>query len=106
VCLILLSLNAILQNDKALECPLTQKKDGGKFSVTTSKVIDTKLFIGEAMFGLGWGIAGLCPGPAMFLAVAGYQNVLMRWWPSFFVGAFLAEKVKDIQTGKDSSSSK
>jgi len=91
-----------LQNDKALECPLAQKKDGGKFNVTTSKVIDTKLFIGEAMFGLGWGIAGLCPGPAMFLAVAGYQNVLMRWWPSFFVGAFLAEKVKNI--GKDSSS--
>mmetsp|Transcript_2763 Transcript_2763/g.4205 ORF Transcript_2763/g.4205 Transcript_2763/m.4205 type:complete len:382 (-) Transcript_2763:143-1288(-) len=94
----------VFKNDKALECPLTQKKDGGKFSVTTSKVIDTKLFIGEAMFGLGWGIAGLCPGPAMFLAVAGYQNVLMRWWPSFFVGAFLAEKVKNI--GKDSSSSK
>jgi hypothetical protein len=92
-----------LQNDKALECPLAQKKDGGKFNVTTSKVIDTKLFIGEAMFGLGWGIAGLCPGPAMFLAVAGYQNVLMRWWPSFFVGAFLAEKVKNIGN-KDSSS--
>ena len=59
---------------------------------------------GGAMFGLGWGIAGLCPGPAMFLAVAGYQNVLMRWWPSFFVGAFLAEKVKNIQIGNSSSS--
>jgi len=88
-----------LQNDKALECPLSQKKDGGKFNVPTNKVIDRNLIIGEALFGLGWGIAGLCPGPAMFLAVAGYQNVLIRWWPSFYIGAFLAEKVKKIQSG-------
>ena len=81
------------KNAKALECPLSLKSSGGHFNVPTNKVIDTKLLIGEAMFGLGWGIAGLCPGPAMFLACAGYPNVLFRWWPSFFIGALIAENL-------------
>jgi len=83
----------IVKNAKALECPLSLKSSGGHFNVPTNKVIDTKLLIGEAMFGLGWGIAGLCPGPAMFLACAGYPNVLFRWWPSFFIGALIAENL-------------
>ncbi|KAL7527361.1 hypothetical protein ACHAXR_003863 [Thalassiosira sp. AJA248-18] len=86
----------VFKNSKALECPLTQKSSIGHFSVPTNKVIDNKLMIGEAIFGLGWGIAGLCPGPAMFLACAGYPNVLLKWWPCFFVGSFLAEKVKSF----------
>ena len=84
-----------LQNTNVLECPISQKKDGGHFSVPTSKIIDKNLIIGESLFGLGWGFAGLCPGPAMFLAVAGYPNILYRWWPSFFIGSYLAEKVKN-----------
>lgn len=84
------------KNDKALECPLSQKSSNGHFNVPTNKIIDTKLVIGEVFFGLGWGIAGLCPGPAMFLACAGYPNVLLRWWPSFYVGTFLAEWVKSL----------
>lgn len=27
--------------------------------------IDSKLIIGSAMFGMGWGLAGLCPGPSI-----------------------------------------
>ena len=50
--------------------------------------------LGELTFGLGWGIAGLCPGPAMVRGAAGYPNVLFRWWPMFFVGALWAEKLK------------
>ncbi len=86
----------VFKNTKALECPLSQKTSTGHFNIPTNKVIDNKLIIGEAIFGLGWGMAGLCPGPAMFLACAGYPNVLLRWWPSFFVGSFLAEKVKGL----------
>mmetsp|Transcript_3814 Transcript_3814/g.7748 ORF Transcript_3814/g.7748 Transcript_3814/m.7748 type:complete len:285 (-) Transcript_3814:213-1067(-) len=87
----------VFQNSKALECPLSQKKSVGHFDVPTNQVIDFNLIFGEALFGLGWGAAGLCPGPAMFLAFAGYPNVLLRWWPSFFVGSLLAEQVKNAQ---------
>lgn len=30
-----------------------------------SRIIDTKLIVGAALFGLGWGAAGLCPAPAL-----------------------------------------
>jgi uncharacterized membrane protein YedE/YeeE len=96
----------VFKNSKALDCPLGQKASNGRFNVPTNKIIDRKLLIGEAIFGLGWGIAGLCPGPAMFLAVAGYPNVLLRWWPSFFVGSFLAEKVKSLSVKVHVSPSK
>ena len=50
------------QNDyTVLNCPLSQDK-GGKFNVPTNRTIDTKLVLGAVLFGLGWGIGGLCPG--------------------------------------------
>ena len=85
------------KNSKSLDCPINQKGKSACFNVPTNKTIDNNLVIGEALFGLGWGFAGLCPGPAMFLAFAGYPNILFRWWPSFFVGSLLAEQVKSIQ---------
>lgn len=38
---------------------------GDSFSLPGKKDIDLKLIIGAVLFGLGWGIAGLCPGPAI-----------------------------------------
>ena len=35
------------------------------FSVPTSKILDKRLVIGSALFGIGWGLVGLCPGPAL-----------------------------------------
>jgi uncharacterized membrane protein YedE/YeeE len=36
-----------------------------KWSVPTRKDIDWRLIIGSAIFGIGWGLAGVCPGPAL-----------------------------------------
>lgn len=36
-----------------------------QFNVPTSRVIDAKLVGGSAVFGIGWGIAGFCPGGAL-----------------------------------------
>eukprot|EP00581_Thalassiosira_minuscula_P027973 CAMPEP_0183759938 /NCGR_PEP_ID=MMETSP0739-20130205/7409_1 /TAXON_ID=385413 /ORGANISM="Thalassiosira miniscula, Strain CCMP1093" /LENGTH=388 /DNA_ID=CAMNT_0025997805 /DNA_START=228 /DNA_END=1395 /DNA_ORIENTATION=+ len=96
---------SVIRNSNALKCPLGQKDTVGKFSIPTNKIIDSKLVLGEAVFGLGWGMAGLCPGPAMILASCGYPNVLYRWWPMFFVGSFLAEKAKSILASRASGAS-
>ena len=34
-------------------------------------LIDARLLIGSALFGMGWGLAGVCPGPAIVAAGSG-----------------------------------
>ena len=38
---------------------------GGTFDQPDTQIIDRKLVIGAVLFGLGWGLAGICPGPAV-----------------------------------------
>jgi uncharacterized membrane protein YedE/YeeE len=38
---------------------------GGKFHLPTQRQIDLPLVGGSALFGVGWGLAGICPGPAL-----------------------------------------
>ncbi|KAG1735840.1 hypothetical protein EDD22DRAFT_1045313 [Suillus occidentalis] len=42
-----------------------QPKLGGKCNIPTSTKIDWRLILGSVIFGIGWGIAGVCPGPAL-----------------------------------------
>lgn len=36
-----------------------------KFYLPTKKSLDKKLILGSALFGIGWGVTGLCPGPGL-----------------------------------------
>lgn len=36
-----------------------------KLAIPTKKDLDARLIIGAALFGLGWGLSSLCPGPGM-----------------------------------------
>jgi uncharacterized membrane protein YedE/YeeE len=38
------------------------------FSVTAAGRMDSRLFAGAALFGIGWGLSGYCPGPAIVSA--------------------------------------
>jgi uncharacterized membrane protein YedE/YeeE len=47
------------------------------FHVPTSRVIDRKLVLGSATFGVGWGIAGFCPGGALPAIGTGVTEVFI-----------------------------
>jgi uncharacterized membrane protein YedE/YeeE len=57
---------------------------GGAFQIPTRKDIDAKLLGGAALFGIGWGIAGFCPGPAVAALSTALPEVLL------FMAALLA----------------
>jgi uncharacterized membrane protein YedE/YeeE len=55
-----------------------------RFEVTAARAIDGRLLGGAAVFGVGWGLGGLCPGPAV-VALAGGSPAAAA-----FVAALLA----------------
>ena len=46
-----------------------------KFYLPTKKDIDKRLVIGAAIFGLGWGWAGICPGPGIVSLASGQTHI-------------------------------
>jgi uncharacterized membrane protein YedE/YeeE len=54
-----------------------------KFHLPTRRDIDPQLILGAALFGIGWALGGLCPGPALVTAAAGAASSLL------FVAAML-----------------
>jgi|TARA_B100001540_G_scaffold245784_1_gene220981 uncharacterized membrane protein YedE/YeeE len=61
---------------------------GREFTVPKNKTIDAKLAVGGLMFGAGWGLAGLCPGPAIVSAAARPTGKLLAWLGAVAVGMF------------------
>lgn len=57
---------------------------GPRFMLPTRRDIDGPLVVGAALFGLGWGLVGLCPGPALTGLATGNPEVVV------FVAAMLA----------------
>jgi uncharacterized membrane protein YedE/YeeE len=55
-----------------------------RFHVPTGSAIDLPLIGGAVLFGIGWGLAGFCPGPALAALVTGAPKVLI------FVASMLA----------------
>lgn len=63
------------------------------FSVPQNTTVDAKLIGGAALFGVGWGLGGLCPGPA-FVGLAGGSSEVATF-AVFMVGGFLLKRVWD-----------
>ena len=57
---------------------------GGAMQLPTRREIDRRLVIGSLVFGVGWGLAGFCPGPVLVALGAGY------WQAVVFTVAMLA----------------
>ena len=47
------------------------------FVLPTRKDIDGRLVLGAALFGIGWGLAGYCPGPALASVLTGGLDALV-----------------------------
>ena len=50
---------------------------GGAMRWPTTRTIDGRLVIGSVVFGVGWGLAGFCPGPALVAGAAGHAPALV-----------------------------
>jgi len=69
-----------------------------KFSLPPGGHVDAPLVAGAALFGIGWGIGGYCPGPGVaLLAAHGWETWVFV--PSMLLGAWLHRAVKSSLGG-------
>ncbi|ORT52548.1 transporter (plasmid) [Vibrio sp. qd031] len=62
-----------------------------EFCVSSVRKIDNKLLAGAATFGVGWGLAGVCPGPVVSSLSTGNPDTLI-----FFVSMMLGFSVVNV----------
>lgn len=67
--------------------PRKQSVSGAEMCTPTNTKIDARLLSGAALFGIGWGLAGICPGPAVASLALGNVSIVL-----FFV-AMLAGSI-------------
>ena len=73
--------------------PLRRPWLGGHFMLPEQKQVDARLLQGAAIFGIGWGLAGYCPGPALASLLTGSQDI--AWFvPALLAGMWLARRVQ------------
>lgn len=71
------------------EAPLNDTQ----FHLPAFNHIDAPLVIGAVLFGIGWGMSGLCPGPAMTLLAFLPENVWI-FLGAMFAGSFLGSYIQ------------
>lgn len=70
-----------------------------KFHLPTRSDIDTPLLGGAALFGIGWGIAGLCPGPAI-AGLASLNPSIFLFVGAMIIGQMIGGKIQLILAPK------
>ncbi len=50
---------------------------GAPMRLPVSSKLDRRLIVGSLVFGIGWGIAGICPGPAVAITLTGHWQSLV-----------------------------
>lgn len=72
--------------------PRHQALSGCEYSLPKGQRIDSKLISGSALFGLGWGIAGICPGPAVASLGLGNASIVI-FFCAMVIGSLLAKMI-------------
>src|SRR5690606_3023240 len=68
----------------------------GNFDVPGSRHIDLPLVGGAAIFGIGWGIGGFCPGPALTALPLLAPGTLV-FVPAMLIGLWAGTRARDLQ---------
>jgi len=63
-----------------------------KFQLPTKQELDAKLLGGAALFGVGWGLSGYCPGPAI-ASMGGLTLPLLALLAAMVLGWFIAQRI-------------
>jgi uncharacterized membrane protein YedE/YeeE len=66
-----------------------------EFHITAKTQLDKPLLIGAALFGIGWGMTGYCPGPAFASLALGNQEALymvLSIYAGFSAAGFFSRK--------------
>ncbi len=58
-----------------------------EFRVSALTRVDRRLLAGSAIFGVGWGLVGYCPGPALVALAGGLRDALV-FVPAMLAGSF------------------
>ena len=75
---------------------------GFEMKLPTARHIDRRLVVGSLIFGIGWGIAGLCPGPALVDLGTGELKALV-FFVALLAGMGVFELIERARTQKDPS---
>ena len=70
------------------------------FSLPTKTAIDSPLVIGAALFGVGWGLSGFCPGPAI-VSLPLLATGTLVFVPAMLVGMLSARALQNKQRGSE-----
>lgn len=57
------------------------------FQLPAATAVDRRLLLGAAIFGIGWGLVGFCPGPALVGLAGGLRDALI-FVPAMLAGSF------------------
>lgn len=68
-----------------------------RFRLPTRRDIDFRLVAGAALFGLGWGLGGFCPGPAL-TSVGAMSSKALIMVAGMFGGMFLFQQLDNLRS--------
>lgn len=65
------------------------------FTLPTARVIDTRLVGGSAVFGIGWGLSGFCPGGSIPM-LGSFSAPVFVFTAAMLIGIFTARTMQNL----------
>lgn len=67
------------------------------WSLPTRRDVEWRLVLGSVLFGIGWVVGGICPGPGVVVAVPSLllgNKAMLHWWMWYIIGLKIARKMQ------------